>query len=115
MNLLKIQPNSLYVWIVCIFFIYFFVVRNTTDIDLYVETDEVINVIDSVVYVSMGAMAENNLVDFSIASVKRIGGWDGAIYLLTDRPECFQLAAKNYNVQIVTMPTMKSIIAIKSY
>lgn len=114
----KLQLNSgssVCIWIICVVLIYLLVVRNASEIDyLTYEADEISNVVEAIVFVSMAKMAQNNLVDFSIASVRKIGGWDKAIYVLTDRPECFHVAHETYHVNIITVPIMKSIVEIKS-
>jgi hypothetical protein len=112
----KLSLPSAYIWVICIIIVYLVVVRNSEENALLVmpENSEVNNVADAVVYISMGKMAHNNLVDFSIASVVKVGKWEKDIYVLTDLPNCFQSAKENYGVTPVYVPTLKSIIEIKA-
>lgn len=38
---------------------------------------------------AMGSMAAEPMVDFSIASVRKIGKWTEEIFVITDKPACF--------------------------
>lgn len=114
MNFSKITSPSIIIWVICILLIYLLFIRNTNMTDLIPENAEVNNIVDAVVYVSMGKMAYNNLVDFSIASVRKIGKWDKNIYVLTDIPICFENAKLKYNVIPIYVPKLNSIMEIKS-
>ena len=114
MNLPKLTAPSVLVWVACVIIVYLIVVRNADANILMPENAEVNNVADAVVYISMGKMAHNNLVDFSIASVVKVGKWEKDIYVLTDLPNCFQNAKENYGVTPVYVPTLGSIIEIKA-
>jgi len=71
--------------------------------------------VDAVVLITAGKMADKKSVDFTLSTIRRIGRWRGDIYILTDRPECFVDAIKLYNIKISKIPTTSSIIDIKSY
>ena len=38
---------------------------------------------------AMGSMAADPMVDYSIASVRKLGKWNSDIFVITDSPECF--------------------------
>jgi hypothetical protein len=68
----------------------------------------------AVVFISMGDMARDPLVDYAVASVRNAGEWRGEIYILTDKPVCFSRTKQDYNVTVVTVPKKSSIMQIKA-
>lgn len=72
------------------------------------------HLVDAVVFVAMGPMASDPMVDYSIASVRKLGKWTGDIYVITDSPSCFADAVHDYEVKTIEVPSAKSIIEIKS-
>lgn len=72
------------------------------------------HLVDAIVFVAMGAMASDPMVDYSIASVRKLGKWKGEIYVVTDMPSCFADAVVDYEIQTIEVPPAKSIIEIKS-
>ena len=88
----------------------------------------------------MGSMAAEPMVDFSIASVRKIGKWTEEIFVITDKPACFtgnrfvlirseplqvnshkkylylpsSPAEGNLSVTIIPVPSAKSVIEIKA-
>ena len=70
--------------------------------------------VDGIVFLAMGAMADDNMVDYSIGSVRKLGKWRGDIYVITDSPQCFSSAVENYAVKLIQIPGVDSIIEIKS-
>ena len=70
--------------------------------------------VDAIVLIAMGKMAEDSMIDFSIASIRKIGNWKRDIYVLTDRKGCFADAAATYNLKLVEMEPATSIIEIKA-
>jgi len=72
------------------------------------------HLVDAVVFVAMGAMASDPMVDYSIASVRKLGKWNGEIYVVTDIPTCFADAIQEYDIKTIQVPSAKSIIEIKS-
>ena len=70
--------------------------------------------VDAIVLIAMGKMAEDSMIDFSIASIRKIGNWKRDIYVLTDRRGCFADAAATYNLKLIEMEPVTSIIEIKA-
>jgi hypothetical protein len=70
--------------------------------------------VDAVVMIAASSMAADKMVDMSIASVRRYGNWRGPIYVLTDRPDCFDASAKEFGVTVVSIPEMLNILEIKA-
>eukprot|EP01036_Dinobryon_divergens_P023290 gene23290-31618_t len=73
--------------------------------------------IDAIVFIAMGSMAAEPMVDFSIASVRKIGKWTEEIFVITDKPACFtgnSPAEGNLRVTIIPVPSAKSVIEIKA-
>lgn len=72
------------------------------------------HLVDAIVFVAMGAMASDPMVDYSIASVRKLGKWKGEIIVVTDMPGCFANAITDYEIKTIEVPPAKSIIEIKS-
>jgi hypothetical protein len=70
--------------------------------------------VDAIVLIAMGQMAEDSMIDYSIASIRKIGNWKGDIYVLTDRQNCFKETAINYDLKLVEIQPLSSIIMIKA-
>lgn len=103
------------VWMICIVTVFFIVVRTSNSMDMEsVDVMSSAKVVDAVVYIAMGKIAHNSLVDYSIASVRKIGEWEGDIYVITDQELCFSKAIEKYNIKPIVIPPMNTIINIKS-
>lgn len=73
------------------------------------------HVVDAIVFISMGrTMSSNPMTDYTIASARLLGRWSGDIFVLTDCPDCFSDAEKQYGAKIVNVPTAKSLMHIKA-
>jgi hypothetical protein len=71
--------------------------------------------VDAVVYIAMKSAAKSTLVDYSVTSLRKVGGWKGKVFLLTDQPSCFDnLLATQSGVEVVQVPSVSSIMEIKS-
>jgi hypothetical protein len=70
--------------------------------------------VDAIVLIAMGKMAEDSMIDYSIASIRKIGNWKGEIYVLSDRQNCFKETAITYNLKLVEIQPLSSIIMIKA-
>lgn len=70
--------------------------------------------VDAVVYVCMGKMTTDPLVDYSIASLRKLGEFQGEIYIITDVPNCFDTTILTYNISVIQVPSMETLMEIKS-
>ena len=70
--------------------------------------------IDAIALIAMGSLSKSYSVDYSISSIRLIGKWKGAIYVLTDSPSCFDEIAEKHSLKIVNIPPQKDILHIKS-
>lgn len=70
--------------------------------------------VDAIVLVAMGAMAEDSMIDFSISSIRKVGNWRGEIYVLTDRKGCFSKSATDFELNLIEMEPLDTIIKIKA-
>jgi hypothetical protein len=61
------------------------------------------NVVDAIVVIAGGPMSRLNMVDLSLESIRRVGDFNGPIYVLTDDPSCFQRAAVLYNTTTINI------------
>jgi hypothetical protein len=72
------------------------------------------HVVDAIVFIAMGKMASDPMVDYAIASARMIGKWKGDIFVVTDRPACFAEAVKEYEIGTIEVPAAKSLVEIKA-
>lgn len=72
------------------------------------------HLVDAVVFIAMGAMVDDPMVDYSISSVRKLGKWKGDIYVVTDVPNCFSEAIRELQIQTIVVPKANSIIEIKT-
>ena len=77
-------------WLFSITVLYIYTVDRTYSLSHAEPTDEqIFDIIDGVVLISIGDVAKENLADYSIATLRKIGKWRGSVYLITDQPECY--------------------------
>ena len=88
----KIRQTSSYVtiiWVILFLITYLFIV-DLSALHQSVQTpSHSPDLVHAVVMIAGGYMAKNPLVDLSIQSLRRVGGWEGKIYILTDKVDCF--------------------------
>jgi hypothetical protein len=70
--------------------------------------------VQSVVFIAMGKLAKESIVDGAIASLRIIGKWEGGIHILTDSDLCFEAATRDSNAVVMHTDTVDSIIKIKA-
>jgi hypothetical protein len=70
--------------------------------------------IQSIVFIAMGKLAKESIVDGAIASLRTVGKWDGAIHILTDRDTCFQSSTRDHNAIVMHTNSVDTIVKIKS-
>lgn len=66
----------------------------------------------AIVFIIMGELARESLVEDALASVRLLGRWDEAIIVLTDRPSCF--SSTNMELTVISVPSKASLIEIKA-
>lgn len=117
----RLPLRIIFTWLAIVVFIYMFVIVRPRYVSL--NGNELVHVpivksgskvIDAVVFISMGSMAKDPLVDYAIASLRNAGKWKGDIYVLTDKESCFTKAIGEYNIKIVAVPEKKSVMDIKA-
>jgi hypothetical protein len=67
----------------------------------------------AVVFISMGNISRESLVEDSIASVRSVGHWSGKIFIITDKPSCFEMLNLKLNAIVIKIPSRKNIKEIK--
>ena len=109
----KLPVRVILVWLALVAICYnlFSVHDPDTDQIMYIPPS---HLVDAVVFIAMGPMAADPMVDYSIASVRKLGKWEGEIYVITDTPACFADAVKDYEIKTIEIPQAKSIIEVKS-
>lgn len=73
--------------------------------------------IDAVVYISMGPMSRQSLLDFSVHSLRQQGAYTGDVYVVTDSPGCFAQLRQNEvegKLHFISVPPLSSIIKVKA-
>lgn len=95
-------------------FSYIFLIPQTLTISPDYGLSPKKRLVDAIVLIAMGKMAEDSMIDFSICSIRKIGNWRGDIYLLTDRVDRFADAKAIHDLKIVEMKPLNTIIEIKA-
>jgi hypothetical protein len=127
----KVPFKVLGIWIVVLFLGYYFTSsRLSSDKDSDLEYFMYSNSVQSafltsrirdylpqaVVFISMGNISRESMVEDSIASVRAVGHWTEKIFILTDKPKCFEMfqsSSKQLSTIIIPVPSKQSIIEIK--
>lgn len=77
------------IWVILFLITYLFIV-DLSALHQSVQTpSHSPDLVHAVVMIAGGYMATNPLVDLSIQSLRRVGAWEGRIYVLTDKVDCF--------------------------
>ncbi len=69
--------------------------------------------VDAIAYISMGQLSNTWMIDYSISSLRKLGKWNGDVYIITDSPDCFDDAVKKYDIKTIYVPAVEDIIHIK--
>ena len=111
-------------WLLVVAAIYFFYV-STANVDssagsessklAVIPTHWKPSYINAIALIAASNMASDKMVDYSIASVRKYGNWKQDIYVLTDRPKCFDSTARTYGVRVIKIPTVNTIVEIKAF
>jgi len=70
--------------------------------------------IQSIVFIAMGDLAKETIVDNAVASLRVLGKWSNDIHIITDKPDCFSHLISKHHVHIAPIPSVNSIIEIKA-
>ena len=106
----KLPLTIIIVWISITFLIYFFFIGDSTQRNSL--TNE--KLIDAVVLICTGKMAASNLFEVSFATIRKIGRWKGDIFVITDNPDCLKESARVYDLKLIIIPAMNSLMHVKS-
>jgi hypothetical protein len=69
----------------------------------------------AIVFIAMGKLAGEAMVEDAITAVRLIGHWTQHVYILTDKKECFSdLVNKSPQTEVISVPTKNSIMEIKT-
>jgi len=106
----------LFGWIVLLLLIYMFVVDLSNLQSSVNSPSHSPDLVHAVVMIAGGYMAANPLVDLSIQSLRRVGGWEGPIYILTDSATCFDVTNHDYGSKTIEIPheKMDTVFKIKT-
>jgi len=109
----KLPIRIVIVWLTVLAVCYNVFQDNSPDHDAPIYIPHT-HLVDAVVFIAMGAIASDPMVDYSIASVRELGKWKGDIYVVTDSRDCFREMVRDYEVKILDVPEMSSLLEIKS-
>ena len=101
-------------WTVVLLISYTAFIPSTRLLPSQSESPDEERLVDAIVLVAMGEMAADSMIDFSISSIRKVGNWRGEIYILTDRKSCFSRTALDFDLQLIEMEPLDSIIKIKA-
>ena len=105
---------AILIWCTMLIFSYIFLIPQTLTISPDYGLSPKKRLVDAIVLIAMGKMAEDSMIDFSISSIRKIGNWRGDIYVLTDRVDRFADAKAIHDLKIVEMKPLNTIIEIKA-
>lgn len=115
----KLPLHLIFAWFISLIIVYnLFIIERP---DMYDSNNSMgsnsiilhTQIVDAVVLISMGVMASNSVVDYSIASIRKVGNWKGDIFVITDSPSCFYDTIQRYNIKTIPIEPIKNIIGIK--
>ena len=109
------------IWLGLIFLVYLFVIESPRFVSPH-NRNELVHlpamtgesIVQAIVFIAMGDMARDGLVEYAMASVRKVGNWKGPMYLLTDAPACFADTKQDNMVTVVTLPRKSSLMEIKA-
>ena len=107
----KSNVRVLFAWVMFLSVFYIFLGPETRE-EVSPTTSE--HGVQSIVFIAMGKLAKESIVDGAIASLREVGKWDGMIHVITDRESCFVSARRDRNAVILTTEPVDSIVKIKS-
>lgn len=88
--------------------------NNNNNINSILKIHSTGKYVNSIVLIAMGSLAEDSIVDSAIASIRVLGKWQGDIYLITDRSDCFNFIADKHHIIIKSVPSVETLIQIKA-
>jgi hypothetical protein len=121
----KVPFKALFIWLLVVFFGYYLISTNQmTNEALYkysysyqlTSTSQYSDYMpQAIVFIAMGKIARESLIEDSILSVRLLGHWSNSVVILTDKPKCFEsLIPVIPNIKILEVPSKSSIIEIKT-
>lgn len=70
--------------------------------------------VDAVAFIAMSKMAAEPMVDHAVISIRKLGKYRGKIFVVTDQSDCFSDLRKSFDVTIISVAPVHSILEIKS-
>lgn len=113
----KISLTILIVWCIVVVLIYLFYLDINSVQKLQLNSSAAYDsssLIDGIILIAASNMGEDPIVDLAVSSIRKIGKFQGSIYVITNRPSCFSEVVKLYDVKILIATGINSIIDIKS-
>ena len=113
------KTSSTAIWVVLLIFLYlnYFIaeIQQAPPASLAGHSEvSMKSPVDAIVYISLGKVSKNSLVDYSVATLRNVGQWTGEVYVLTDQNSCFRDLEQNHKVNVIEVPSVKSTMEIKS-
>lgn len=110
----KVPYKILLIWILIILLMFIFSIPEVNNNNLGNNKQVVGKYVNSIVLIAMGNLAEDSIVDSAIASIRVLGKWQGDIYLITDRSDCFDYITSKHKIIIKNVPSVDTLIQIKA-
>ena len=108
-----------FVWVAIVLIYYQFILPSKKNSQSSAVYDSAYGLVDdsipfdAIVLIAMSKMAEDPMIDFGLASIRKVGKWNGDIYILTDRKGCFSDVYNLYDVQVIEIQPVNNIMNIK--
>lgn len=121
-SLVRIPYRVIAVWIFFVVIGFYLMVPSTINNDDFYKVNTALKshqlkqyMPQAIVFIAMGKLAREGLVEDAISAVRLIGHWNDEILILTDRPKCFNtLVEGSENTKTITVPSKATIIEIKT-
>ena len=86
--------------------------RSLSAIDFSVTSAEAV---DAFVFICMGSWTNTTILHNAIASLRSTGGWEGEVYVITDRQDGWPSLRDRFSVEVIGVDAVGSKLAIHSF
>eukprot|EP00043_Microstomoeca_roanoka_P010422 m.99103 g.99103 ORF g.99103 m.99103 type:complete len:315 (-) comp14890_c0_seq2:87-1031(-) len=73
------------------------------------------DVVDAFVFICMGSWTNTTILHGAVSTLRSVGGWEGEIYVITDRKDGWPSLRDEYDVGVIGVEAQASKLAIHSF
>lgn len=71
--------------------------------------------VDAFVFICMGSWTNTTILHNAVSSLRTVGGWEGDVYVITDRQDGWPSLRDQYSVEVLGVDAVASKLAIHSF